>query len=221
MVKRSEAVAFAPGALVFPGGRVDPADQALSGDRDDGAARVAAIRETLEECAIAAGLSPMPSPEAALALQRALLGNNDFAALLAADRLSLDLRALIPFARWVPAHEVSRRFDTLFFVARAPDGDLTPHVGSSECQSATWLSASAALEQSERGEAKLIYPTLKNLERLAQFDSFDAIVADARRHPILPVVATLEWRDGEEIVRIPDGLGYPVTADPLLGVSRG
>ena len=57
MVERSEGMAFAAGALVFPGGRIDAADTSLApGD----AAAVAAIRETIEETAVPVGLTPAP-----------------------------------------------------------------------------------------------------------------------------------------------------------------
>jgi 8-oxo-dGTP pyrophosphatase MutT (NUDIX family) len=223
MVTRSQNIAFAPGALVFPGGRIDPADAALSKSLgvDDGAAKVAAIRETVEECAVGAAIAPMPDGPRTLAMQQALVSGGDFATLLAEQGLSLNAAAVTPFARWVPGHEVSRRFDTVFFVALASGPDLTPSPGSGECESAQWITAGEALEQESRGAVRLIYPTLKNLERLAQFDSYAAIVADARSHPVIPITAWVE-RDGEEdVVRISDGLGYPSTRDPLNSVWRG
>ena len=67
MVERSEGMAFAGGALVFPGGRIDPGDRALASD-EESAAAVAAIRETVEETAIPIALAPLPSPELALAV---------------------------------------------------------------------------------------------------------------------------------------------------------
>src|ERR1700692_897393 len=52
MVVRHHAIEFASGALVFPGGKVDPEDRARADGDDDRAARIAAIRETYEECAV-------------------------------------------------------------------------------------------------------------------------------------------------------------------------
>src|SRR3546814_4381288 len=66
-VERAHTMTFAAGAIVFPGGRVDPGDhdlaRRLGGYLDDMAARVAAVRETLEEAGIAVGLDPLPDPE--------------------------------------------------------------------------------------------------------------------------------------------------------------
>src|SRR4249919_1531050 len=103
MVERSDKMAFAAGALVFPGGRIDAADVqfARSLGLTDGAA-VAAIRETIEETAVAIGLNPIPSREAALGIQSELVGDKDFATLLAGLGLALDVTALTAFARWLP-----------------------------------------------------------------------------------------------------------------------
>src|SRR5438128_2259688 len=102
MVERAKAMVFAGGAMVFPGGRIDPGDHALAatiGAGDDGAARIAAIRETIEEAGLAIGLHPAPSA-ATLATIRARLHRGEaFAAILADTGLTLDLDALVPFAR--------------------------------------------------------------------------------------------------------------------------
>src|SRR5271155_222890 len=52
MVVRHHKIDFASGALVFPGGKVDPEDYALAGDDAEKASRVAAVRETFEECGV-------------------------------------------------------------------------------------------------------------------------------------------------------------------------
>ena len=216
-------MAFAAGAFVFPGGRVDPTDEALAarlGQPED-AAKIAAIRECLEESAVAAGVRPFPAPELALVLQDALLAGRDFAALIDEHDLALDLDALTPFARWRPGPEVSRRFDTSFFIARAPEGEREPRAASGECVSARWVAAQAMLDEEARGAAKLIFPTRKNLERLAQQGSFADVLADAERHPVGPITATVEQCDGAEYIRIPDGFGYPVTREPLARSQRG
>ena len=120
MVERAGGMAFAAGALVFPGGRIDAADRKLADDVGIGAAAVAAIRETLEETAIPVGISPVPHREACLNLQSKLIADDDFGQLLANAGSRLDAAALTPFARWVPRFHAVRKFDTLFFVARCP-----------------------------------------------------------------------------------------------------
>lgn len=218
MVERAEGMAFAAGALVFPGGRIDAGDRRLGAD--DGAA-VAAIRETIEETAIPVGLRSPPRPEHCLEIQAALAADRDFAEVIDQAGLELDLEALTPFARWVPKFHAVRRFDTLFFVAQCPPGDWQPRVIEGECAGAEWVTAAEILEREERGEARLIFPTRRTLERLAQHSSFEAIRADALAHPIEPVTPWVEERDGEKFITIPAHLGFPVTQERLDGLWRG
>ena len=100
MVERSAGMAFAGGAMVFPGGRIDTRDGELAaalGDDDGGGAqnagKLAAIRETLEESSVAVGLTPTPDPALAAALAEALHAGEDFGTLLASNDLALDLAA--------------------------------------------------------------------------------------------------------------------------------
>ena len=223
MVERSVDMAFAAGALVFPGGRVDLADADLAAAMalgEDGAARIAAIRETLEETALPIALEPVPDRQQAMEMQRALLNGQDFASLVAGG-IQIQVEELTPFARWIPGHEVSRRFDTVFMLARARMADRSPHVAGRECASARWIAAQDALEMGQAGTVKLIYPTVKNLERLAQFCSFEEMLADARRHPIAPITAEIKMIGGIDHVCIAEGAGYPLTRDPLHSVWRG
>ena len=221
MVERAQGMAFAAGALVFPGGRIDAADRALADELGIDAASVAAVRETVEETAVPVALTPTPSHPAAMELQRALVADEPFAKLLERAGLGIDPRALTPFARWVPKFHAVRRFDTLFFVARCPPGEWRPQVIEGECAGAEWLSATDVLERERGGEARLIFPTRRTLERLAQHASFDAIRADALAHPIEPISPWVEERDGEKFITIPADLGFPVTQERLDGLWRG
>ncbi|MFL6733466.1 MAG: NUDIX hydrolase [Sphingomicrobium sp.] len=218
MVERSAAMAFAPGAFVFPGGRVDTGDRELAaqpGDAEE-AAKVAAIRETIEETGIALALTPAPSLDKAARLRRPLLAGEAFATLLHDHALELSPSVLTPFARWSPGPEVSRRFDTRFFIAAAPDA-AEPHVIAGECVSARWTTAVQMLEDAARGFVRLIFPTRKNLERLAPLDSFSAIVEHARTHPVEAITPQVQ----AGYITIPEGLGYPITRDPIEEVRRG
>src|SRR5690348_14015622 len=221
MVERAQGMAFAPGALVFPGGRIDAADRALGEALGIEAAAVAAVRETLEETAVPVGLAPVPTDAEAIEIQRALVADQPFAALLNATGLRIDAEVLTPFARWVPKFHAVRRFDTLFFVARCPPGEWQPQVIEGECAGASWISAADALERERCGEARLIFPTKRTLERLAQHSSFEEIRADALGHPIDPVTPWVEERDGHQFITIPDHLGFPVTQERLDGLWRG
>jgi len=223
MVERSAGMAFAGGAMVFPGGRIDAADEALAATQDhsDSAARIAAIRETVEETSIAVGLTPNPDPKLASELAAALHSGTPLANLITAHGLALDLSSLTLFARWKPAFHQTRIFDTLFFLAMAPPGDWLPQPQPSECEAALWIGAATLLDRIAAGAATAIFPTIRNLERLAQFGSYAEAHADADAHPIETITPWIEEDDGTQYLRIPDGLGYPVTRELLDSVRRG
>lgn len=215
MMERTRSMAFAAGALVFPGGRIDPDDEVLA-ERIGGAvefapARIAAIRETIEETGLAPAVVPPPSAALVAQLRQELEDGAPFSALLEAHGLSLDLEALTPFARWCPTFKEARRFDTLFFLAEAPAGAAT--AAEAEAVRILWASANEVLDEANAGRARIIFPTRRNLERLARYASFEEARADAQRYPVRKVVPWLEERDGAQWLCIPDDLGYPVTAE--------
>ncbi|AJP70619.1 NUDIX hydrolase [Sphingomonas hengshuiensis] len=221
MVERARAMAFAGGALVFPGGRIDPGDRALAalmaGDPDDMAARVAAVRETLEEAGVAVGVD-LPG-DAILGLRERIYAGAPMGAEIAAAGGMLRLDALIPFARWLPHGVPHRVFDTRFYLAQAP-ADAEPVVDGNENVRVFWSSARAVLAAADAGAATIIFPTRRNLERMALFGSFSDAVADAQAHAIRPITPWIEAREGVDHLCIPDDLGYPVAAQPLSAVRR-
>jgi 8-oxo-dGTP pyrophosphatase MutT (NUDIX family) len=223
MVERAAGMAFAAGAWVFPGGRIDEADEALAQEHPlaDAGARIAAIRETIEETAIPAGLPAMTWAGTVEEVQRRLVAGTPFSDILGECGLELELQALTPFARWVPRFHAKRRFDTLFFTARSPEGDWTPKVIEGECTGASWATAADVLERDRAGELQLIFPTRRTLERLAQHSSYDDILADAAQHAIEPISPWVEEKDGDRFVTIPEGIGFPVTQERLEGLWRG
>ena len=77
------------------------------------------------------------------------------------------------------------------------------------------------LEREARGEARLIFPTRRTLERLAQHGSFEEIRSDAAAHAIDPITPWVEEHDGEKFITIPPDIGFPVTQERLDGLWRG
>lgn len=224
IVERAKTLAFAGGMLAFPGGRIDPGDYALAktlGGDDALAARIAAIRETIEEAGLPIGLTPIPDATTLARLRQTLHDGVAIADALATEGLTIDPTTLVPFARWCPNHPHARIFDTLFFLAELPPGSPAATVDETENARLFWASATDVLAMCDREEAAVIFPTRRNLERLAQFASF----ADAQAHAdATPVVTITPWIAGEGDARrlhIPEDAGYPVTSEVLSSAMRG
>jgi hypothetical protein len=155
------------------------------------------------------------------ALRAALHAGTSLGAALHDADLALDPGPLIPFARWLPAHAHMRIFDTRFYLARLPAHAPDPVVDDTENVRVFWSTAQAVLDDADAGRVRIIFPTRRNLERLARFASFDEAVTDAARHPIRTVTPWHEERDGALHLCIPHDLGYPVTSEPITSAMRG
>ncbi len=225
-VERASTMAFAAGAIVFPGGRVDAGDRALAAqfpslDADDAAGRVAAIRETIEEAGVPVGLEGPCGADIVARLRRRLHHGTPFADALAAFGLTLSVTALVPFARWRPDFKDARMFDTRFYLAELPANAPSATVDETENIRLFWGSAAHALREADAGQVKLIFPTRRNLERLASLGSFEAARVQAAAIAPATVTPWIDDTDGVQQLCIPEGLGYPVTREALGTAMRG
>lgn len=225
MVQRAKEMRFAGGAAVFPGGRIDAEDRALAealglpGEPDEAAARIAGIRETLEETGLAiATRKPIPAAEAAEA-RAMLIEQGTLAPVIERFGWTLDPAALVSFARWCPMRD--NTFDTRFFLFDLGTGAVDIAVDATENTRLFWIAAEEALRRADTGDFHVIFPTRRNLERLAQFASF----AEARNHaeaiPLRTITPSRAERDGVDWLVIPEGCGYPITGQPLATALRG
>lgn len=230
MTVRSRTMAFAGGMAVFPGGRVDAADFALGKqvERDSGikaeeaAHQIAAVRETLEETGLALGLAGEMDAERARKARAMLEERNELAPVLDALDWTLDLDQIVPFARWFPKNErIPRVYDTRFYLANLGTGDVEVSADNSETTRLFWTSAKGALDMAETGEIKLIFPTRRNLERLALFASFEEARAHAEAIPVRTIIPRIEQQDGKTVLTIMEDAGYPITAELMETVARG
>lgn len=240
LVQRGENMAFAGGALVFPGGRVDRVDGGIARnpalamgfdglDDDDAAARVACAREALEETGVllTEGVAP---DEVKLALARSALAsgpNEDeaysFANLLGSMGHRVDAARFLPFARWEPpaAAAIARRFDTRFYLAdagRSASAVITPD--GFEAKALRWTTAAQALTDYDAGRAAMVFPTWCTMHRLAQYQSLAALFDRIAALPAPYVQPAFEMIDGEPWLTIPEGIDYPVTRDRVNNLRR-
>ncbi len=222
MTIRSREMVFAGGMAVFPGGRVDPADfdlgAAVGGplDPEEAAHQVAVVRETLEETGLVIGLSGEIDAAKARAARNFLQETGELSPVLDHFGWELELDQLVPFARWFPKNEnIPRVYDTRFYLADLGTGAVEIEADLSENTHLFWTTAQGALDAAEKGDIKIIFPTRRNLERLAQFDSFAEAKAQAEAIPVRTITPHMGEREGKTWLEIGEDLGYPVTAEPL------
>jgi 8-oxo-dGTP pyrophosphatase MutT (NUDIX family) len=233
MIERHIKVGFAGGALVFPGGRIEKADadpawteHSTGLDPRFPAAQVAAIREAFEEAGILlareqSGALVDGARAAALHDRRAKVEADAglFLDMIRGEGLTLACDRLTLFSHWVAPPGLHRRFDTLFFAARCPEAQTAREDGG-EATEVLWIAPQAAIDARARDERRIIFPTARNLELLGVSASADDAFASARERRITPVQPEIKTRDGVSYLTIPEGLGYPVTEEPLYSAIR-
>jgi 8-oxo-dGTP pyrophosphatase MutT (NUDIX family) len=208
MVRRSLQASFMPGAYVFPGGAVDAADgspdhQAVCDEpaeqlhRRIGAVTqvgeqalayaVAALRECFEECGLWLGAPDHHAPgDGGWAPLRARLhAGETLAALAGAAGGPLATSTLQPWSHWVTPVGLPKRFDTLFFVARAPAGQV-PEVDAGETTTLAWVNPDAALAEHGRGAFPMEFATVSTVRSLQPFDTVATLLAHAAALRSLP-----------------------------------
>ena len=219
MVQRAKEMRFAGGAAVFPGGQVDPADRELAArispdaDPEVSAAQIAGIRETLEETGLVIGTQEPVSATEAMEARTLLLEKGALAPVLERYGWTLAPERLTLFAHWCPP--IDRAFDTRFFVTDLGTGAVDIAVDATENTRLFWASARRALELADTGEISVIFPTRRNLDRLALFGTFAEALDQIARFPVRRMSAKQEMRDGQPWLVVPDGHGYPVLGQPM------
>ena len=114
---------------------------------------------------------------------------------------------LVKYSRWITPEQIATRFDTHFFLARAPAGAQAVADGS-ECVDLRWSSPRAALDAHAAGELPLVFPTLRHLQELTAFATVEELLAHARAKDIRPVQPRVVMRDGTAEVLLPGEPGY-------------
>jgi 8-oxo-dGTP pyrophosphatase MutT (NUDIX family) len=233
MVKRHHQIDFAAGALVFPGGKTHAGDddwrweERCLGWGDSlphkRALRIAAIREAYEEAGILLarhlGGAPFRGDDRATAAREDIgKDRRAFVDLIVELDLYLDLEALTVFARWITPNIMPRRFDTWFYVAKAPEEQLAVCDGS-ETVDAEWITPAEALRLGELGQRTVIFPTRMNLQLLAEAKSAEDAVHRARARELVTVEPQVTERNGERVLILPPDAGYGDVVEPMSRVT--
>jgi hypothetical protein len=147
-----------------------------------------------------------------LAEQRAQVeaGTVAFGDLLAEHGLVLDAATLQPWSRWITPAGEARRYDTRFFVGALP-ADAQAQDVTTESSAAGWVPIAAAIEQAQRGERKLMPPTMATLTSLLPFTTVADVLTAATQRSLEPVQPQLVVGEGGVVsVRLPDGTTAPI-----------
>lgn len=236
MLRRNLNSDFVGGAYVFPGGRVDESDSSPAalrlafGITDVEASRrlalesgglayyVACLRELFEEAGLLVACQREGEPvqfndielnrRLAASRREVNAGTLDFTLMLEREGLVLDLRGLEYIAHWVTPIGPPRRFDTRFFVALAPPDQVATH-DAGETVADQWVRPIDALDAHARGELEMIFPTIRNLETIAHFETSLEVLSYAKS--LTDIVRTeprIVTRNGEVQILLPGDDGY-------------
>lgn len=185
LMERARTVAFMASAWVFPGGRVDDADHALPAEAEppDDLLRlvprpfwIAALRELEEEAGVRIGGS------------------------------GYDLGQLRLWSHWITPEVEPRRYDTWFFVARAPGG-VEPKVDGSEAVRGGWFRPEQAIELCNEGQLPVAPPTLRTLFELSDHRTVESALAAPRR--LAAIMPRFLQRDDALYVLLPGDPDHP------------
>jgi len=228
MVQRHARSSFGA-AYAFPGGVVDPEDNAVHdqcvgisattangnlGVKEDGLDYYsAAIRELYEESGVL--LADHYSVAEGLDAARDALndGSDNWADFVKRNQLELRCDHVYYFSHWITPTQMQKRYSTRFFVAAMPEDQVASHCGG-ELTDSRWMTAHDALEAGRAGDIELHFPTVKNLESIARHKTFDELMEWASscvQWGVTSILAKIVDRDGRAAIVLPGEADYPGT----------
>ena len=195
---------------------------------------VAAIRESFEEAGVLLAYGPegpdaefirfdTPEVVARFAEHRRAVdtGERRLIEICADEHLTLAVDSMHYFSHWITPEGNHRRYDTRFFVGRAPDAQVPLH-DDREVIANLWVRPADALARHRAGEFEMIFPTIRTLEVLERFASAEDLIAAAAAIGEVPTILPRIVADqgGMRIV-LPGDPGYDdlVTAEVPKGVA--
>ncbi|WP_201744716.1 NUDIX hydrolase [Neoaquamicrobium microcysteis] len=218
MVRRHHQIDFMSGAMVFPGGKVEEHDldprwaESAIGWNDvaeiERGPRIAAIREAFEESGMLPGCVAPPADREGSAHARAAMENGTLAFIdyVRQHEVTLDLRMLTLFSRWLTPPVVPKRFDTFFYVASAPAGEAV--ADGRETVDTEWLAPADALRLAAEGHRTIVFPTRMNLGLLATTRTLAGAVAAAKARSGRTIQPRVEQRGSDRYIMLDPEAGY-------------
>jgi len=159
--RRRRSSGFVPGMIVFPGGAVDDDDRS----------------ETARAAVPAATAPGMSSDEAAAFLHAGLRETFEEVGLWVGGGIPINPDEFPHAGWWLTPEGAPRRYDTHFFLARYRGGEVVPDL--LEITEAWWGRPPDILGGIAAGTLDAIYPTIRFLERLAQYSSVSSLMIAA------------------------------------------
>jgi 8-oxo-dGTP pyrophosphatase MutT (NUDIX family) len=235
MVRRPDRSSFLSGAHVFPGGRVEPQDEDPAWEERCGVAgwerppgtflahAVAVVRELFEEAGLllvqdASGAMPGGDhldERAVRAREQLIEGTSTFLEACRSNGWWPAVDRLAPLSRWITPEMERRRFDTVFYVASAPAGQVAC-IDNREAVAGAWFRPQQAVSEHLAGTMSLAPPTLRTLEDLADVATADEAIARAWREPFRTIAPRLFVERGVRRLLLPGDVLYPVDASAAL-----
>ncbi len=235
LLRRHSRSSFMANAWVYPGGQLDLADvhpqnrdvicgmtpetaeQILRTPQDEAVGLfLAAVRETFEEAGVlltsvdSPSLEPGPRHKYRELLQAQKLSLLQVAQ---AEALRFDLAELAFFAHWITPTIEPKRFDTRFFVARAPEEQVANH-DKIETTDSIWTTPGEALDRARRADILLAPPTIRTLEQIAEFDSTASALNWAKNVVPPRLIPHFHSDNDQTILLLPGDPLYPDAAYP-------
>ena len=228
MIERNKKIDIAPGALVFPGGKVEPEDYdpelldlcgGSSSDQDAIASKVCAIRETFEESGVLIAkdynsdklIDPLECFEFAKRYRKNLQEKKiTLLEILKKEKLILATEMLTSFSRWITPRDFPKRFDTNFYLIPLTAEFSAEHDGY-ESVNSLWVSPQKALSDADKGLKTIVFATRMNLLKLGGYKDTQSVVNDLSKALINPVEPKVETVGDNIVFKIPKEAGYGLT----------
>ncbi|MBT8088065.1 MAG: NUDIX domain-containing protein [Gammaproteobacteria bacterium] len=226
MVRRHAKSAFGS-AYAFPGGVVEDDDAAVYefcagltaaeanrhlGVKSNGLDLYsAAIRELFEETGVLLADIGAISEDLAVVRDGLNADTDRWLDFVARNKLDLHCDRLHYFSHWITPQIFDKRFSTRFFVAEMLAGQRAEHCGG-ELTDSRWSTAHDMLDAGRSGEVRLHFPTIKTLELIARYKTFDELLTWARscaEWGVTSMLPAIIERDGDKDIVLPGERDYP------------